>query len=125
MHITVFLIMTLLSLFLTCPRSITLTWIRIRRQGVGRSCLAMRVCRLFERIEAYRLLFRHMLIHTGIDLEPGRPVVIEVVCREVTVSQLAYPRAALMLDYIFACGKTIDIYPIAGRFSFIPLEVPD
>ena len=54
--------------------------------------------------------------HTGIDLEPGRPVAIEVVCREVTVSHLAYPRVALMLDYIFASGKTIDICPIAGRF---------
>ena len=60
-----------------------------------------------------------MLIWAGRDLEPGRPFAAEVVCGQVTVSHLAHPRVVLMLDYIFASGKTIDVCPIAGRFFIL------
>ena len=57
-----------------------------------------------------------ILIWTGRGLEAGRPFAAEVACGQVTVSYLAYPRVALMLDYTLASGKTIDVYPFAGRF---------
>ena len=45
------------------------------------------------------------------------PFAARIACGQVIVSHLAHPRVVLMPDYMIVAGKTIDVYPIAGRFS--------
>ena len=47
------------------------------------------------------------------------PFATVVACGQVTVSHLAHLRVALNLGYMIVSGKTIDVCPIAGRFSVL------
>ena len=51
------------------------------------------------------------------------PFAAGVACEQITVSHLAYPKVALMLDYIISSGKTIHVCPFARRFLVIPLKL--
>ena len=47
------------------------------------------------------------------------PFAAGVACGQVTESHLAHLRVALNLGYVTVSGKTIDVCPIAGRFSVL------
>ena len=47
------------------------------------------------------------------------PFATEIACGQVTISYLAHLRVALNLGYMIVSGKTIDVCPIAGKFSVL------